>query len=110
MKTLNERQAVHLARLEAHPAPHHRAIASFAHRFNTDPHFQYRLHLIATYMWIINAVVAMGVFLLAQGFWQRFSVLYLVLVSLYANFATDYGAVPASEAAIHAQAMHEHKP
>lgn len=86
-------------------APHHLAVARLCHRFNADPHFQYRLHLIATYMWLVNMIAALCVFVFAPGFWQRFSVLYLVLVSLYANFATDYGAVPGAEAAIEAEAL-----
>jgi hypothetical protein len=89
--------------------PHHHAIAQIARRFNADPHFQYKLHLIATYVWLLNMLVAASVFVFAQGFWARFSVFYLVLISLYANFATDYGAVPASEAAIHGEALTEGK-
>lgn len=72
-------------------------------RFQRDPEFQYRWHLVATYFWVVNFVVAIACFVFAQGFWQRISVLYLVLVSLYANFATDYGAVSAAEAAKQSQ-------
>lgn len=87
--------------------PHHWLVVRIAQHFNADPHFQYRLHLVATYLWLANMLTAVVVFVFAQGFWSRFSVLYLVLVSLYANFATDYDGVSSSEAAIHAQAVHE---
>lgn len=42
--------------------------------------------------------LAVTVFLLLPGVWASASIFYLVLVSLYANFATDYGAVSAAEA------------
>jgi len=68
-------------------------------KFETDPAFQYRIHMVFTYVWVVNMVAAVLVFSFAKGFWNHASVLYLVLVSLYANFATDYGAVSAAEAA-----------
>ena len=68
--------------------------------FDSNPRLQYRIHLTFTYIWLVNMVAALAVFVFAPAFWSRFSVLYLVVVSLYANFATDYGAVPAAEAAI----------
>ena len=67
--------------------------------FETNPALQYRIHMTFTYLWLANMLVALSVFLFAQGLWQKASVLYLVLVSLYDNFATDYGAVSAAIAA-----------
>lgn len=43
-------------------------------------------------------VVASAVFFFAPGLWQQASIFYLVIVSLWANFATHYGAVSAAEA------------
>jgi hypothetical protein len=40
--------------------------------------------------WLANAVVVVVIFAFAQPVWKSVSVLYLVLVSLYANFATDF--------------------
>lgn len=71
----------------------------FIKNFESDPITQYKIHMFFTYAWLVNMVIAISVFMFAQPFWQRFSVLYLVVVSLYANFATDYGAVSAAEAA-----------
>src|SRR5215472_15169199 len=67
--------------------------------FETNPRLQYRIHMTFTYLWLVNMAGALSVYLFAQGLWQKASVLYLVLVSLYANFATDYGAVSAAIAA-----------
>lgn len=67
-------------------------------KFEQDGHFQAVLHIRMTYFWACNFVAASLVFFLAPGVWSRYSVYYLVIVSLYANFATDYGAVSAAEA------------
>ncbi|HWZ65638.1 MAG TPA: hypothetical protein VNX65_02450 [Patescibacteria group bacterium] len=77
----------------------HGWIKHFIHDFESNPELQYKIHMFFTYIWLVNMVVAVSVFIFAQPFWQQASVLYLVLVSLYANFATDYGAVSAAEAA-----------
>ncbi len=47
---------------------------------------------------MFNAGVAITLFEVTPGFWARFSILYVMLISLYANFATDYGAVSAAQA------------
>lgn len=76
-----------------------RALAKDKERFETDAKLQFKIHKIASYFWIVNFFVALFVFFAFPAFWSHASVLYLVLVSLYANFATDYGAVSASLAA-----------
>lgn len=68
-------------------------------RFNSDPKFQYRLHLTMAYFWAANFVAAIAAYELLPKQWAKFSILYLLLVSLYANFATDYGAVAGAVAA-----------
>lgn len=71
------------------------------HKFEYDPKFQTTLHIRMSYFWLFNMAVVVLVFFFAPGIWAQASILYLVLVSLYANFATDYGAVSASEASEH---------
>jgi hypothetical protein len=68
-------------------------------RFEEDADLQFKIHKIFAYIWLVNIVAALCVFFLAPGIWASASVLYLVIVSLYANFATDYGAVSAALAA-----------
>jgi hypothetical protein len=64
-----------------------------------DPHVQYKIHLRAVQVWLASMVTVAVVFTFANPFWQKVSVLYLVLISLYANLATDYGSMSASMAA-----------
>ena len=68
-------------------------------RLEGDPKTQYMWHKWAMRFWVVNAVVMVAVFTFAPSVWMRVSVLYLVLVSLYANAATDFGAMSAAEAA-----------
>jgi hypothetical protein len=71
-------------------------------RFNTDPKLQYKIHIVMTYFWLFNMIACIFAFLFFKSFWTDFSIFYILFVSLYANFATDFGAVPGSEAAISA--------
>lgn len=75
------------------------ALAKDKEKFERDPHFQFKVHKIFTYVWLVNIVAASIVFFAFPGLWASASVFYLVLISLYSNFATDYGAVSASLAA-----------
>jgi hypothetical protein len=68
-------------------------------RLENNPRSQYRFHKWMAYFWLINMAVVVGAFSFLPAVWKTASVLYLVLVSLYANFATDYGAMSAAEAA-----------
>lgn len=77
----------------------HGWLKHFIKDFETNPQTQYKIHMFFTYFWLCNMALALSVFLFAPAFWSKASVLYLVIVSLYANFATDYGAVSAAEAA-----------
>lgn len=77
-------------------------LQAFRHKFEYDAEFQTAFHLRMTYFWLVNMAVASAVFIFAPGLWSKASIFYLVLVSLYANFATDYGAVSAAEASDHA--------
>lgn len=77
----------------------HGWVKHFIHDFESNPQTQYKIHMAFTYVWLLNMALALSVYMFAPGLWSKASVLYLVLVSLYANFATDYGAVSAAEAA-----------
>lgn len=68
-------------------------------KFESDPTFQVKFHRYMTYLWLVQLVVIPFVFFLFPGPWATASILYLVMVSLWANVATHYGAVAASEAA-----------
>jgi hypothetical protein len=65
-------------------------------RLDTDARLQYRIHMWATRFWVFNAIAVVTLFFLTPGVWLNISVLYLILISLYANLSTDYGAMSAA--------------
>jgi hypothetical protein len=84
---------------------HQLILVKIFRRLGADPALQYKIHIWASVVWVVNAALAIACFIFLPMVWASASVLYLVLVSLYANFATDYGAIPATIGAIHAKAM-----
>lgn len=83
-------------------------LLALKHKFEDDAAWQTIFHKRMTYFWAINMIAATVVFFAAPGVWANASILYLVLVSLYANMATDYGAVSAAEASVEAHALTAH--
>lgn len=67
----------------------------------SNPKVQIAIHKWATLFWAINGVVATGVYILAPGLWNKLSILYLTVVSLYANLATDYDGLSSAQAHLH---------
>jgi hypothetical protein len=70
-----------------------------ARRFEGDPKAQYAYHKWAARFWLVNAVVVVAVFTYAPVVWKKASVLYLILISIYSCWATEFGAQSAAEAA-----------
>ena len=89
--------------------PHHKLIAKACKRFNSDPAFQLKFHIISTYIFTLQIPIILAVSIFLPTFWSHAGVTYVAIISLFANAQTEYGAVPASEGALHAQAMHEGK-
>ena len=77
----------------------HAWVKHIVHDFEYDPKVQYKVHLVAMWVWTFSMITVVCLFTFANHFWQVVSVLYLVLISLYANWATDYGAMSAALAA-----------
>jgi hypothetical protein len=77
----------------------HAWVKHILHDFEYDPRVQYKVHLAAMWVWTFSMITVVCLFTFANHFWQVVSVLYLVLISLYANWATDYGAMSAALAA-----------
>jgi aspartate/methionine/tyrosine aminotransferase len=65
----------------------------------TDPDVQYRVHRWGAIYWLINFPIFTYLFFFARGFWDTTGVFVILLYSLYANLATDYGAMSAAMAA-----------
>jgi hypothetical protein len=70
------------------------------HDLEYNPKTQYRVHIAAAYFWILTATPILLLFFGFPEQWLQWGVLITLLYSLYANFATDYGAASAALAAI----------
>jgi len=73
------------------------------HDFEYNPDVQMRFHLVAMVFWMVNAAAGTVVLVLLPHLWVRIGVYYVFLLSIYANWDTDYDAVSASQASKHAQ-------
>lgn len=71
------------------------------HDLEYNPKTQYRVHITASYFWIISAIPILIFFFGFPDQWLQYGVLVTLIYSLYANFATDYGAASAALAAMH---------
>lgn len=77
-------------------------IVKFFKDAEDDALTQIKVHRWFIRFWMVNFVVALSVFIFLPDVWASASILYLTLVSLYANFATDYGALIASQGSLNA--------
>lgn len=77
------------------------------HDLEYNPKTQYRVHITASYFWIVSAVPILFFFFGFPTQWIQYGVLVTLIYSLYANFATDYGAASAALAAMHEDPLPE---
>jgi hypothetical protein len=63
-----------------------------------NPRTQYRVHKVMARFWVANALVVTLVYFLATPVWGRASIYYLALISIYANWTGDQGAMAAADA------------
>ena len=73
-----------------------------------DPGTQWKFHLWMTRYWVANFPVVIVLFFVFPHVWVAVALFINTLYSLYANLATDFGAVPASRAAMDTARMQEH--
>lgn len=64
-----------------------------------DPHVQYRVHLYGTVYWLANFPLVTVLFFFAPSLWLKLGIFITLVYSIYANLATDYGAMSAAMAA-----------
>ena len=65
----------------------------------SDPMVQYRVHRWGAMYWLANFPVFVYLFFWQRTFWDTAGVFVILMYSLYANLATDYGAMSAALAA-----------
>jgi hypothetical protein len=81
----------------------HRWIRHVVSDFEDNPDFQIRFHLAAMLFWMANAVAGTAVMVLWPHLWLVIGVFYVFLLSIYANWDTDFDAVSAAKAFKHAR-------
>lgn len=91
------------------PSRRHHWIKRIVHDFEYSPEFQIRFHLWAMSFWMMNAVVGTVLIILWPHLWLSIGVYYVFMLSLYANWDTDYDAVSAASAFKHAKKVDERK-
>jgi hypothetical protein len=65
----------------------------------TNPHTQYKVHLWGVIYWLVNFPLVTLLFFLEPALWLKLGIFITLVYSIYANFATDYGAMSAAMAA-----------
>lgn len=81
----------------------HHFLKSLIHDFEEDPATQVKFHWIMMIFWMINALAGLLCLLLWPSEWVKIGVFYVFLLSIYANWDTDYGAVSAAQASLHSE-------
>ena len=80
-------------------------IKHLVHDFEYNHKFQFHFHLWMMLFWILNAIAGTVIMILDQSAWLTIGVYYVFIISIYANWDTDYDAVSASQSAMHAQEL-----
>lgn len=88
-----------IAAIRAQPVMRHGWLKLVIKDLETNPRTQYKVHLYGVVYWLINFPLVAALFFGAPALWLKWGVFITLVYSIYANFATDYGAMSASMAA-----------
>ena len=91
-----------VARLHAaHTAVHirHGWMRMLFKDLSTNPYTQYKVHMWGAIYWLINFPLICCLFFFTPTLWLKLGIFITLIYSIYANLATDYGAMSAAEAA-----------
>lgn len=110
--TLNEIKLLRaeVAALSAHvrrPQISHGWLKHVVKGLETDPHVQYKVHLYGVIYWLINFPLICWLFFGEPVLWLKLGIFITLIYSIYANFATDYGAMSAAMAAFGSSSLPE---
>jgi hypothetical protein len=89
--------------LRARHAPLARALGKVFTSLEQNPRTQYTVHVWAMRTWMMLTAVTLVVFFTASRFWAAIAVLWLTMISYYANWATDFDGASSSLAALNAR-------
>jgi hypothetical protein len=92
---------VHTAHAAVHNAVHarHAWMNLILKDLSTNPYTQYKVHLWGAIYWLINFPLVCFLFFFTPTLWLKLGIFITLIYSIYANLATDYGAMSAAEAA-----------
>jgi hypothetical protein len=76
-----------------------------AQRLELDPEVQWRYHRKMSWYWVCNFPVVIVMFFFFPSAWIKIGLLLNTFYSLYANFATEFGAIPSSYGAMNTEKM-----
>lgn len=82
---------------------HHHWVKHVIHDFEENPATQVKFHWVMMIFWMINAVAGAVMLFLWPTEWVKIGVFYVFLLSIYANWDTDYGAVSAAQASLQSE-------
>jgi hypothetical protein len=91
-----------VARLHAAHAPvhlRHGWMNLLLKDLSTNPYTQYKVHMWGAIYWLINFPLICCLFFFTPTLWVKLGIFITLIYSIYANLATDYGAMSAAEAA-----------
>lgn len=80
-------------------------IKNDAHKLETDPETQWKFHRKMSWFWLSNFIVVPVLYWGFPAAWIQLGLLFNTFYSLYANFATEFGAIPSSYAAMNTEKM-----
>ena len=86
-------------------SPRHVWIRKFVDDFEHNPDFQVKFHLAMMLFWIANAIAGTAVLVFLPHLWLSIGVYYVFILSIYANWDTDYDACSAASAFKHAKSV-----
>ncbi len=81
--------------------PRHGVFRLFIRDLELNPHAQYTVHKWGAFYWLVNFPLVIGLYVFEPATWVQVGVFITLIYSVYANLATDYGAMSAALAAMH---------
>ena len=99
LRKLRAEMAALRATVHAQTAMRHGWLRHVIKDLETNPATQYKVHLYGVIYWMINFPLVCALFFGLPTLWLKWGIFITLVYSLYANFATDYGAMSAALAA-----------
>lgn len=89
----------HLALARAQSRVRHGWLKVVIKDLETNARTQYKVHLYGVVYWLVNFPLITLLFFTEPALWLKLGVFITLIYSIYANMATDYGAMSAAMAA-----------